>query len=164
MPASLIIPALIGAAASLIGGISKSVSQRNQILDERAYNSPSAQRQRLMEAGISPFGQQFENTSVGMPDITSGVADSFAEATKHGISSYVQQKQQQIANEIARDQLQLQKETLNATKEYRKSLLDYYNDKLNISVAQFGMKQRLARDVFGQSLKKFSWEKKKWSE
>lgn len=167
---TLLIAPLVGAAivsglASLIGGgisaISHNRARKKEIEDEREYNSPASQIARLLEAGISPFGQNYENTtSGGIPDTFSNIATAFSDAVKSAGNTYLSKQSEKMRNDLALQQIALEKEKIAATKEYHDNLIDYYNDRLNIGVTQFGMRHALDRDTFDFKRKVFDWNKK----
>lgn len=55
LPGAGMIPALIGAGASLLGGIFGRNSERKAIAQQNAYNDPAAVRERFEAAGFNPL-------------------------------------------------------------------------------------------------------------
>lgn len=175
---AIIVPALIAAFTSLAGTTASTISsRRNQnkqiqaqkelneqnhqyFLENREYNEPANQMQRLMDAGISPFGQSFGNSSASAfsaqpvgttDDIFGNIAQGFANATKTGMDTYLARKQQKINNELAEEKLKIQEQQLDEIKKWHSELnkisaakidLGYFSAKNSFDLGLRGLNER----------------------
>jgi len=123
-----IIPAAIGAASSIIGGI----IERKRALKDRAhleeYTSPQAQVQRLQEAGLSK-GMLYDSRAAGQSAMPNETSSGFEEAGKH-LAGYVahslQRKQMDLVDaQIANTQADTAVKQATERRTWAQALGDY---------------------------------------
>lgn len=181
----MIWPWLIAGLSSLAGTIATARSQKKareqqiadrdlnyqRYLENRNYNEPINQRARLMEAGLSPFSQSFSNTSSSAFDagnITPAVdsfanlAQGFSNFAKTGYEKHLAKERQKLNLQLQKERLDLAREQLAATQNYRNGLLAYQQLNLQNRKFEFGVKRDQWAQSFGFNKKKFDFDKEKF--
>lgn len=170
---------LAGLGSSLLGGVGNWIGQsreRRYALEDRAYNHPAAQVQRLVSAGINPnsFGGNMQNTFT-TPAVTANAAtvggeilDSLSKGLMDEESNKRRSKLDELHEESQKEMLRYQKELFALKRdelqerkqnyELQRNLLaqKYLNDSLNYSfqratflnrVKKVGIQNAIAEEI-----------------